>query len=143
MLLQENLKRLLERHLPVMLRLSLNVLRCVRNAGDSDAECAVAFLPLEVPMFFEPELRHRPPESRFPEARPLSAGQAALGRGTNHNVATAGLAQIPDQRARATGAGTFARQRRPKARAPVFAAAAGRNAPCQNSWPRAAKHRIG
>ena len=52
-LLQENLKLFLECHLPVMLRLPLNVFRRVLHAGDTDAEGPVAFLPLEVPMLFE------------------------------------------------------------------------------------------
>jgi hypothetical protein len=52
-LFQEHLNLLLERHLPMVLGLTLNVFRRVLNAGDADAESAVAFLPLEVPMLFE------------------------------------------------------------------------------------------
>ena len=48
-LLQEHLDLFLERHLPMVLGLALNVFRRVLDAGDADAESAVAFLPLEVP----------------------------------------------------------------------------------------------
>ena len=52
-LFKKHLNLLLERHLPMMLGLALNVFRRVLDAGNSDAECAVALLPLEIPMLLE------------------------------------------------------------------------------------------
>jgi hypothetical protein len=52
-LLQEHLDLFPERHFAMMFGLALNVFRRVLNAGDSDAECAVTFLPLEIPMLLE------------------------------------------------------------------------------------------
>ena len=53
MFLEKRLDLFLERHLSMMLRLPLNVCCRILDAGDADAELAVAFLPFEIPMLFE------------------------------------------------------------------------------------------
>lgn len=53
MLLEEDRDLLLERHLPMMLRLVLDVFHGVIDARDADAERPVALLPLERLMFWE------------------------------------------------------------------------------------------
>ena len=52
-LFQKHLNLFLERHLPMMLGLALDVFRRVLDAGDTDAERAVTLLPLEFPMLLE------------------------------------------------------------------------------------------
>ena len=53
MLLQEHLNLFLERHLPMVLGLALDVFRRVLDAGNTNAESAIPFLPLEIPMLLE------------------------------------------------------------------------------------------
>ena len=53
MLFEEHCDLFLERHLPVVFFLALDVFRRILDTGDADAERTVAFLPLEVPMLPE------------------------------------------------------------------------------------------
>ncbi len=53
MFLEKRFELFPERHRTVVLRLVINVFRCVLDAGDTDAESPVARLPLEVPMLLE------------------------------------------------------------------------------------------
>ena len=53
MLLQEHLQLFLECQLPVVLRLPLDVFRCVLDARNADAESTMTLLPLEIPMLLE------------------------------------------------------------------------------------------
>jgi hypothetical protein len=53
-LLQKHLHLFLEGHLPVVFRLVLDVFRRVLDARYADAERAITFLPLKIPVFFRP-----------------------------------------------------------------------------------------
>src|SRR6266702_7025846 len=51
--LEKRFDLFLERHGPVVLRLVIDVLRRVFDAGDADAESSVTFLPLKVSVLFK------------------------------------------------------------------------------------------
>ncbi len=53
MFFEERFHLFLERHLPVVFLLALDVFRRFLDTGDADAESTVAFLPLKVRMRFK------------------------------------------------------------------------------------------